>query len=314
MKVSILISSYNGKKYLADLLASIRNLELDGHQVEIIIRDDCSNDGTADFLERNHPSVKLLRGESNLGFVGSNNILYKHSTGDILCFVNQDAILEKNFLLEGLAALEKHPDVVGVNTNMLMPWVMSFEDYRNSRRGEFPTYEYQLTRYGYTQYVPVEPVTKETNFMTGGGFFLKRSALSEGEELFDPSIYMYCEDTELCLRLRNRGGVLMYAPKAILYHNHAPIKASSLGELKKLLRITWTRFYVMAKHQGPWSFLMRYPLYVWGIVKKMDYLGLPQKKKPLAFLAGGGLAVVFVLLLPYWIGQCTASSLKSERD
>jgi GT2 family glycosyltransferase len=311
MKASMLISSYNGIKDLPALLDSIRDLALNGHELEVIIRDDNSSDGTPDELSEKFPWVKLMRGDRNTGFARSTNLLFKRATSDVLCFVNQDVVLEKSFLIEGLAALQSHPDAAGVNTNMIMPWIMTLEDFRNTSLEEFPAYEYQLTPFGFTQYVPVEPLMRKTNFMTGGGFFLKRSALREGEELFDPSIYMYCEDTELSLRLRNRGGVIIYAPKATLYHNHAPIKAGSLGELKKLLRITWNRFYVMSRHTPPWDFLVRYPLYIWGIFKKMDYVGLPPKKKLLAYLAGGCLAVPFSFLLPYWLWRCLKLKAKT---
>lgn len=306
MKVSLLIPSYNMKTHVPALLDSIKNLALGGHGLEVIVRDDNSSDGTPDEIAGKYPWVKLIRGDRNVGFARSNNIMMKHSTGEVICGVNLDTVLDKNFMLEGLAALEKHSDAVGVNTNMIMPWVMTLEDFRNTPpeklpAEKLPAYEYQLTRYGFAQYVPVEPVMRETNFMTGGGFFLKRSALREGEELFDPDLSMYCEDTELSLRLRNRGGTIMYAPKATLYHNHSPIKAGSLGELKKLFSITWNRFYVMARHHTPWDFFKHYPLYVWGILRKMEYLGLPPKKKPLAYLAGGCLAVPFSLLMPYWL-------------
>lgn len=301
MKISILISSYNGKKHLAALLDSIRDLNLGGHELEVIVRDDKSTDGTPEALSSNYPWVKLIRGDRNIGFSNSNNILFEQASSDVLCFINQDSVLEKNFLLEGLAALNRHPDAVGVNTNMVMPWVMSLEDFKSKRTEDLPSFEYQLTPYGFVQYVSVEKIMKETNFMTGGGFFLKNSALKGGERLFDPSINMYCEDTELSLRLRNRGGKIIYAPKAILYHNHAPIKAGPLRELKKLVVVTWNRFYVMARHHTPLEFLRHYHLYVWGISEKMKFLGLPPEKELPARLVGGFFAIPFILLLPYWL-------------
>jgi GT2 family glycosyltransferase len=300
-------------KHLVILLDSIRNLELDGHDLEVIIRDDNSSDGTPDKLSRNYPWVKLIRGDRNIGFSNSNNLLFEHASGDVLCFVNQDVVLKKNFLIEGLAALKSHPGAVGVNTNMIMPWVMSLENFRSLQPEDLPSFEYRLTPFGFIEYVSVEKVMRETNFLSGGGFFLISSALSKGEKLFDPDIYMYCEDTELSLRLRSHGGKIIYSPKAILYHNHSPIKSGTLRELKKLMGITWNRFYVMAKHNTPWEFLRYYPLYVWGISRKMNYLGLPPKKKLLAYLAGGCMAVPFSLLLPYWFWLSIKLKAKDNR-
>lgn len=312
MKVSILISSYNGKKQVPPLLDSVGKLELGNHELEVVLRDDNSSDGTAKDAEEDYAWVKLIRGKRNIGFVKSNNISLRHATGDVICCVNQDTILDSQFLLEGLAILENHPEVVGINTNMIMPWVLSLEDFQKKSREDIPTYEYQLTSYGFVQYVGVEAVIRETNFLTGGGFFIRRSSLKEKEDLFDPKIHMYCEDTELSLRLRKRGGILMYAPKSIIFHCQAPKKAGSFRDLKKLLKITWNRFYVLSKHSFPMDFLKHYPLYLIGITKKMDHLGLPKSKGFLAYLVGGCLTIPFSSLLPYWL-LCSLCFLKESR-
>ncbi len=301
MKASILISSYNGKEHIAPLLDSIEKLSLGSYELEVILRDDNSSDGTAEEVVKSCPWIKLITGTRTLGFVKSNNIAMKHATGEVICCVNQDTILDSSFVIEGLDVLQRDPEVVGVNTNMIMPWVLSLEGFQKISRKDIPTYEYRLTPYGFTEYVPVEPFVTETNFLTGGGFFLRRSALTEQEKLFDPSIDMYCEDTELSLRLKKRGGKLLYAPNSILFHNQISKKAASVRDVNKLFKITWNRFYVLSKHSSPRNFLKRYPLYLFGIVKKMDYLGLSKSKKFVAYFVGGCLTIPFTPFLPYWL-------------
>ena len=312
MKVSIIISSHNGKKYIIPLLDSIEKLSIGSHELEVIMRDDNSSDGTTEEVSRNYPRVKLIAGTQTLGFVRSVNSTIRYTEGDVICCVNQDTILDSDFLLEGLAVLENHSDAVGVNTNMLMPWIISLKDFTDMSRKDLPTYEYQLTPYGFIKYVPVEQVARETNFLTGGGFFLRRSVLNEEEELFDPGIDMYCEDTDLSLRLRKQGGKLIYAPKAILFHNQEAKKAGSFKEISKLFKVTWNRFYVLSRHSSPLNFLKQYPLYISGVVKKMDYLGLPLSKKFLAYMAGVCLTIPFLALLPYWL-WCSYISIKENR-
>jgi GT2 family glycosyltransferase len=312
MKVSILISSYNGETDVPALLDSIEKLALGSHELEVILRDDHSSDGTLEKVSKEYKWVKMIRGKRNIGFVRSNNIAMTHATGDVICCVNQDTILDSDFLIEGLNLLESYPEAVGINTNMIMPWIVSFEDLQNMARKDIPAYEYQLTSYGSTRYVRVKPIVRETNFLTGGGFFLRRSALEEGEELFDPGIHMYCEDTELSLRLRKRGGRLMYAPKAILFHSQTTKNVRSFGELKKLLKITWNRFYVLSKHSRPIGFLTHYPLYLVGIVKKMEYLGLQRPKRCLAYFVGVCFTIPFSILLPYWLWHSYTSFKQSH--
>ena len=301
MKISILISTYNGISDIPPLLDSISGLKTDDHDVEVIIRDDGSSDGTPDLIADTYPWTKLIRGDKNVGFVKSNNILFSNAKGDIICCVNQDTILHSDFLVEAINILKSNPDVVGINSNMIMPWILTPDEFRKMEKNNFPYYAYQLTTYGFAEYVPVEPVVRETNFITGGGFFLRRSALMENEELFDASIHMYCEDTELSLRLTRRGGKLMYAPAAVIYHNQAEKKLGSLKSFIKLFKITWTRFHVLAGNFSPFYFCLRYPVFLWGIVKKMDSLGLEGTRRFMAFGAGMGLSVIFIPILPYWI-------------
>jgi len=298
MKVSLLISTFNGKGYISPLLESIEKLFLGNHDLEVILRDDNSTDGTAGEVSRNFPFVHLIKGDLTLGFSKSNNIAF----GDaIICCINQDTILDPHFLLEALSILEDRPEVAGINTNMIMPWVLSFEEFAKTPLEQIPSYEYQLTLYGFTKYIPVGSVVRETNFLTGGGFFLQRSALGDREELFDSNITMYCEDTDLSLRLRKKGMRFAYAPKVVLYHNQDKKQAGSIRELKKLMGITWNRFYVLSKHRPPLYFLISYPLYIWGIVAKMGYLGLPLSRTLFAYFVGACLAIPFFGLLPYWL-------------
>ena len=314
MKVSILVSTYNGERDIPRLFNSIEKLALGNHEVEVILRDDNSSDNTMGELSENYPWVKTIRGERNIGFVRSTNIAMGQASGDVICCVNQDTILDSHFVLEGLTVLERYPDVVGINTNMIMPWVLSLDDFERISHKDLPAYEYQLTAYGFTRYVRVNPILRQTNFLTGGGFFLRRSALEEGEVLFDPRIQMYCEDTELALRLKKRGGILMYAPKSIIFHCQAAKRVRSFGELKKLLKITWNRFYVLSKHFRPREFLRNYPLYVIGIIRKMDHLGLPRSRKFDAYLTGGCLTLVFLSLLPYWLWHSHACNKKEWKN
>ena len=301
MKVSFLISSYNGQKDIVTLLKSIEKLILGSHQIEVVLRDDNSSDRTAKVVSEKYPWVKLINGKATLGFAKSMNIAFEAATGEILCGVNQDVVLEERFLLEGLLVLEKHPEAIGVNTNMIMPWIMSLKEFISTPSKLIPAYEYQLTNYGYAQYVSVRRIIRETNLLQGGGFLMRLSALRKGENLFDPKIYMYCEDTELSLRLRKQGRIFLYAPKAILFHNQKAKNTRSLDDFKKLVKVTCTRFYVMAKHHDPGTFTRNFLLYVWGIIIKMNYLGLPLNKRIMAYLSGGCLSILFLILFPYWL-------------
>lgn len=307
MKVSVLISTYNAVQDLQLFLPSLSNANTGGYDIEFIVRDDCSSDQTCAFIEKNFPEAQLIRGEENLGFVKSNNIAFSHATGDVICCLNQDTLLEERFFQEALATLQTWPGCVGINTNMIMPWVMSIDEFNSRRLDELPAFEYQLTRYGYTQYVEVEKKERTTHFMTGGAFFLKRSALADGENLFDEHIDAYCEDTELSLRVTTGEGKVVFCPKAIVYHNQIAKTVSSFHGLKKLLKITCNRFSLYARTLSPAAFSKKFPFYLVGIIKKMDHLGLPVAGRNVAYLVGICVALLFAMFFPYWFVKSVRS-------
>lgn len=302
MKVSILISTYNGEKDIRPLLDSIQELETDSCELEVILRDDSSFDCTVKIVEQEYEWVTLIQeGGGNVGFVKSNNIAFQQATGDIICCVNQDTMLHPRFIAEGVKILQNDPQVFGINTNMIMPWVMSIDQFREKKQKDFPAYEYQLTPYGFVRYVEVDKSEYKTNFMTGGGFFIRRSVIPRDGYLFDPTIDMYCEDTELSLRLQRLGGNIMYCPEAMIYHNQASRKAATVPELVKLVQITRNRFALFAGVNSPLLFTLKYPMYLIGIIIKMSYLGFSFRKKMSAYVAGTGVAFLFFCLFPYWL-------------
>ncbi len=302
MKVSILISTYNGKEDIRPLLDSIQELEVGSLEIEVILRDDSSTDDTENIVRSEYSWVHLVQDNTgNVGFVASNNMAFQHATGDIICGINQDTILHPRFIMEAVGILKLAPKVVGINTNMIMPWVMSLGQFKRTEADNLPAHEYQLTRYGFVRYVEVVGVQHTTNFMTGGGFFVRRSALSLDNGLFDPEIDMYCEDTELSLRIQEKGGEIVYSPESIIYHNQAPRKAKKVSELLKLIKVTRNRFALFSRIESPLVFSLKYPLLLIGIIKKTVYLGLPTEKKIVFYIVNSSVALLFLCLFPYWL-------------
>lgn len=100
MKVSVLMATYNGEKYLLEQLDSIKN---QNYEVgEVLIQDDCSTDSTVKlirkYIEDNElaSSWHLERNEVNLGYANNFMKLSHKSTGDYLFFCDQDDIWESN--------------------------------------------------------------------------------------------------------------------------------------------------------------------------------------------------------------------------
>ncbi len=98
--VSILIVNYNGKHHLKDCLDSVYKSNYPKNGYEVILVDNDSQDDSVAFIKKNYPEVKLIESKENLGFAGGNNLAYQHATGKYIVLLNNDTIVEKNWLQE----------------------------------------------------------------------------------------------------------------------------------------------------------------------------------------------------------------------
>ncbi|MGQ7945249.1 glycosyltransferase family 2 protein [Flavobacterium sp. WC2509] len=96
MRTSVIIVTYNGMKWIKDCLNSVLNSSI---PISIIVVDNCSTDGTAEFIKSNFPQVSLIDQKENLGFGRANNIgisLALKESSDYVFLLNQDAFIEKD--------------------------------------------------------------------------------------------------------------------------------------------------------------------------------------------------------------------------
>ncbi len=106
-RVSVAILSWNGRHHLETCLAALAAQDDPGVPWEILVLDNGSADGTAEWLPRAHPAVRLLASPVNLGFCAGNDRLVEAAAGDAVAFLNNDTRPEPGWLaalVEALAA------------------------------------------------------------------------------------------------------------------------------------------------------------------------------------------------------------------
>lgn len=118
-KVSVVIATYNGEKYIIKQLESVLNQTR--RPDEVIIRDDCSTDNTpliiSNYIKRNKLKWTFIRGETNLGFEKNFVEALKMATGDVLFFSDQDDIwtLDKIKVMSGI--MSRHSRILCLNSS-----------------------------------------------------------------------------------------------------------------------------------------------------------------------------------------------------
>ena len=97
--VSIITVNFNGMFFLKTLFDSIAGLDYSQEKLQVIMVDNGSTDGSVSYVKNNYPFVETLEINKNLGFAGGNNAGAKAAKGDYIAFINNDCVVEKDWLL-----------------------------------------------------------------------------------------------------------------------------------------------------------------------------------------------------------------------
>jgi GT2 family glycosyltransferase/ubiquinone/menaquinone biosynthesis C-methylase UbiE len=210
-KVSIIILNWNQLAFLQQCLKSI--IENTNYaNFEIIILDNGSREeGTVDYL--NSLPFKIILNPKNLGYARGNNLAAKKAEGDLLVFLNNDIIAEKNWLTPMVKLMLERVDCGIVGSKLLYPdrtiqHVGVAFDWRGNRRHIYKKYPADIS--------PALEV-RECEAVTGACLMIRRE-LFEQVGGFDERYKNGSEDIDLCLKVRAQGYCILFCPQSVLIH------------------------------------------------------------------------------------------------
>jgi GT2 family glycosyltransferase len=210
----VIIASHTGRQHLQRCLPAL--LADDYPRFRVIVVDNASTDGTAEFVEQEYPSVKVIRNESNFGFGRASNVGAAHAPGEYLAFLNQDAVVAPGWLASSVVALEGQPEAALATPQIL---VLAHPDSINACGNQSHYTGLSFCR-GAGQ--PAGSFTKleKVNAVSGAAFVMRKDVF---EQLggFDEDFFMYMEDIDLSWRARLAGYSCLYVPDATVYHDYA---------------------------------------------------------------------------------------------
>ncbi|MDX1638444.1 MAG: glycosyltransferase family 2 protein, partial [Balneolaceae bacterium] len=141
---SIIIVSWNALNHLKTFLPSVA--ETDYPDFEIILADNASTDGSAEWVEARYPGVKVVSLDNNYGYCGGNNRGANYAGGDILLFLNNDVKVAPDWLLELDKCITTHSEAA-----VFQPKIRSFSnpeefEYAGAAGGFLDKYGYPFCR------------------------------------------------------------------------------------------------------------------------------------------------------------------------
>jgi GT2 family glycosyltransferase len=216
----VVVVTYNGRRYLEGCLSALqRATERD---TELIVVDNGSTDGSADWVARHVPGVRLIRNHENRGFAAACNQGADLAAGDVLVFLNQDTCVKPGWLAPLVEPLYGR-DEVGLTTSRVL--LMSRPD-RLHLCGQEVHYTGLVFGRGYLAPAAGFPASALVAAPSGASFAIRRE-LWQHLGGFDERFYMYYEETDLAWRARLAGCRCLYAPDSQILHDFEPQRPSA---------------------------------------------------------------------------------------
>jgi GT2 family glycosyltransferase len=255
--LTIVIVSWNSRPFLGSCLRSIQRTGPDLN-VSVIIVDNASSDGSAEFVQREFPEALLIRSGANLGFGRGNNLARSHVQPGYVLFLNPDTLLQENSLQRMVDFLQTHSKVGAVGCKMIFP----DGEVADQNLQWFPTPLTEFVRIAFLTYgvtrkleglLPInDPLKSGIVEKLYGGCFVIRTPVLEQVGWFDERFFMYAEDVDLSRRIREAGWELYYLSDAAITHA-AGGATKKAGSDFSILMGCESMGKLIAKYQGKWA-------------------------------------------------------------
>ena len=252
IKVSIIIVSFNTKELTRQCLVSVYEKTKD-ISFEVIVSDNGSKDGSVEMIKEEFPQVVLIENGENLGFGKANNKGLKIAKGKYIFYLNSDTILLNNAVklfydywisvsnICALGCVLQDNNGVIIHSGGAFPSYKYLCHYYKSRM--IKNYAKAIAKFLHiAKFLKNQKVKKgrkpenvkigEIDYITGADLFLE----NDENAYFDEDFFLYYEETDLQLRLKNKTGkkcILLDTPKIVhlTYKDNPNIVIESKGQI-----------------------------------------------------------------------------------
>ncbi len=217
--VSVVILNYNGKAYLERFLPSV--LKSTYPNLEVVVADNASTDGSVGFLELNHPAVRILQNPSNEGFAKGYNTALSQVSAEISVLLNSDVEVEPGWI-EPVVELMASDGRIAACQPKILDWNAPDRfEYAGASGGWIDSLGYPFSRgrvfdnceRDEGQYDTAVPIF----WATGAAMFV-RTAVFKAHGGFDPFFFAHQEEIDLCWRMQLSGHLILACPASVVRH------------------------------------------------------------------------------------------------
>jgi len=217
-KVSIIVLNWNGKQDTIGCLESLKKITYKNY--EIILVDNGSDDGSADYFEKNYPYVTLLKNKENLGFTGGNNVGIQYALkegSDYIMLLNNDTIVDSNIINSCLNAF-----IQDEKLGLVGPKVVYYSNPENiwCAGCSYNPILGRAVMYGTFSKKKDFEKEERVDWISFCVVMIKREVF-EAIGFLDDNFFSSYEDLDFCLRSKKKGYLCGYAPSTVVKHKIA---------------------------------------------------------------------------------------------
>lgn len=235
-RITVLAVTHNSAAILSTLLESLPP------EMPIVVVDNVSTDDSVAIVERLRPDAQIMRNTDNVGYGRGMNTGLAVIETEFVLITSPDVIMRPGSVDRLLACADQLPDAAMVAPQILDTLgntAMSYDVPLHKRSG-------------------LGSCDKETSpdgvlcaeFLSGASWLVRMDSLRD-VGMFDPAIFLYYEDDDLCQRMRNAGYSLVVEPRAVFAHvGGGSVPATPAYDWRKYWHMAWSRLYFERKHRG----------------------------------------------------------------
>ncbi len=224
-KLSIIIVNYKGWNALDECLNSLEDIHSEKYPLEVIVVDNCSNDGNFFVFQKKYYQFTFILNSGNNGFANGCNVGAANATSDYLLFLNPDTKVDKPNLESFFEAYIKYQNEIAVLSCLQVDENGKFYKQHNLLP-KFATF-FGIPRAIYKLFFKnkISAIFQENEdfmypeWITGAVVLLSKKWFDKVSG-WNEDFWMYMEDVDLCKRITDANGKVAVYKKATIFHKH----------------------------------------------------------------------------------------------
>ncbi|GFO71380.1 hypothetical protein BJAS_P0803 [Bathymodiolus japonicus methanotrophic gill symbiont] len=249
-KILIIIVTWNKKEYVIDLLNSLSAINFPREQLDILVIDNASNDGTVEALDAQFNDIQIIRNSENIGGTGGFNtglawaFEQAESRYDYLWLLDNDVVVHQDALSELVTILDTQPDIAIAGSTMMQldyPWrINEMGAFVDRERGTLLFNRHLKEVLGWRDKALPELLTgdadlsnklsycqpsMDVDYVAAASLLIRAPVAKQAGLWMD--FFIHYDDVEWCLRIAQAGHRIVISAKSLIWHVSAIAKVPS---------------------------------------------------------------------------------------